>query len=153
MCYLLNVPLWRNGLVVKAMDSQSRGPVSLSYHLKFSKGCLPKILLGPFLNTLTQLTPVYLWEFSSFNSKDLSDSHAWFGNVHNGWTSFFHATLENLMMIIYFRSTLLHSVTCCFYFSFDFHSLLFVQFLMLVHRAYTRCLGQTLSLTYIVRTC
>ena len=26
-----------------------------SYHLKFFKGCLPQILLGPFLNTLTQI--------------------------------------------------------------------------------------------------
>ena len=26
------------------------------YHFKFFKGCLPQILLGPFLNTLTQLT-------------------------------------------------------------------------------------------------
>ena len=26
------------------------------YHFKFFKGCLPKILLGPFLNTLTQLS-------------------------------------------------------------------------------------------------
>ena len=25
------------------------------YHFKFFKGCLPKILLGPFLNTLTHM--------------------------------------------------------------------------------------------------
>ena len=25
------------------------------YHFKFFKGCLPQILLGPFLNTLTQI--------------------------------------------------------------------------------------------------
>ena len=28
------------------------------YHFKFSKGCLPQILLGPFLNTLTQLSQI-----------------------------------------------------------------------------------------------
>ena len=27
--------------------------LSRSYHFKFSKGCLPQILLGPFLNTLS----------------------------------------------------------------------------------------------------
>ena len=26
-----------------------------SYHFKYFKGCLPQILLGPFLNTLTQM--------------------------------------------------------------------------------------------------
>ena len=32
--------------------------VSLSrpYHFKFFRGCLPQIVLGPFLNTLTQMT-------------------------------------------------------------------------------------------------
>ena len=29
------------------------------YHFKFFKGCLPQILLGPFLNTLTQIIPSY----------------------------------------------------------------------------------------------
>ena len=27
----------------------------LKYHLKYFKGCLPQILLGPFLNTLSHL--------------------------------------------------------------------------------------------------
>ena len=39
------------------------------YHFKFFKGCLPQILLAPFLNTLTQITclgivcslPIDLW--------------------------------------------------------------------------------------------
>ena len=29
--------------------------LSRPYHFKFFKGCLPQILLGPFLNTLTHL--------------------------------------------------------------------------------------------------
>ena len=29
------------------------------YHFKFFKGCLPQNLLGPFLNTLTQIIPSY----------------------------------------------------------------------------------------------
>ena len=29
------------------------------YHFKFFKGCLPQILLGPFLNTLTYLIKNY----------------------------------------------------------------------------------------------
>ena len=29
------------------------------YHFKFSKGCLPQTLLGPFLNTLTQIKLKY----------------------------------------------------------------------------------------------
>ena len=29
--------------------------LSRPYHFKFFKGCLPQILLGPFLNTLTKL--------------------------------------------------------------------------------------------------
>ena len=28
---------------------------SRPYHFKFFKGCLPQMLLGPFLNTLTQM--------------------------------------------------------------------------------------------------
>ena len=28
------------------------------YHFKFFKGCLPQILLGPFLNTLSHLFPM-----------------------------------------------------------------------------------------------
>ena len=35
------------------------------YHFKFFKGCLPQILLGPFLNILP-----YVWHYISF-SKDL----------------------------------------------------------------------------------
>ena len=27
-----------------------------TYHFKFFKGCLPQILLGPFLNTLSQMS-------------------------------------------------------------------------------------------------
>ena len=27
------------------------------YHLNIFKGCLPQILLGPFLNALTQMSP------------------------------------------------------------------------------------------------
>ena len=29
--------------------------LSRPYHFKFFKGCLPQILLGPFLNTLSQI--------------------------------------------------------------------------------------------------
>ena len=29
------------------------------YHFKFFKGCLPQILLGPFLNTLTYINHLY----------------------------------------------------------------------------------------------
>ena len=32
------------------------------YHLKFFKGCPPHILLGPFLNTLTQLFKTF-WKY------------------------------------------------------------------------------------------
>ena len=34
--------------------------VGRPYHFKFFKGCLPQILLGPFLNALTQLFLVVL---------------------------------------------------------------------------------------------
>ena len=30
--------------------------LSRSYHVKYFKGCLPRILLGPFLSTLSQIT-------------------------------------------------------------------------------------------------
>ena len=29
------------------------------YHLKFFKGCLPQIVLGPFLNTLSRIQAKY----------------------------------------------------------------------------------------------
>ena len=32
--------------------------ISRSYHFKFFKGCLPQILLDPFLNALTQILQV-----------------------------------------------------------------------------------------------
>ena len=32
-----------------------------SYHFKFFKGFLSQILLGPFLNTLTQMKALYIW--------------------------------------------------------------------------------------------
>ena len=32
------------------------GLLSRPYHFKFFKGCLPQILLGPFLNTLSHMT-------------------------------------------------------------------------------------------------
>ena len=31
------------------------------YHFKFFKGCLPQILLGPFLNTLTHLSSTFVF--------------------------------------------------------------------------------------------
>ena len=34
------------------------------YHLKFFKGCLPQILLGPFLNILTHMTINKLTKFA-----------------------------------------------------------------------------------------
>ena len=34
--------------------------VEMPYHFKFCKSCLPKILLGPFLNTLTHMNKVQL---------------------------------------------------------------------------------------------
>ena len=36
-------------------DSLKKFEVSRPYHFKNFQGCLPKILLGPFLNTLTQM--------------------------------------------------------------------------------------------------
>ena len=42
-------------------------------HLKFFKGCLPQILLGPFLNTFTQIhTPAVYVVFTSTLSIQLT---------------------------------------------------------------------------------
>ena len=43
------------------------------YHFKFFKGCLPQILLGPFLNTLTDLFLPHVYpkqKFSTLNKKN-----------------------------------------------------------------------------------
>ena len=34
--------------------------VEMPYHFKFCKSCLPKILFGPFLNTLAHINKVQL---------------------------------------------------------------------------------------------
>ena len=54
-CYIW-VKVFRNG----ASKICGRQPLktfkwSRPYHMKFFKGCLPQILLGPFLNTLTHI--------------------------------------------------------------------------------------------------
>ena len=36
------------------------------YHFKFFKGCLTRILLGPFLNTLTHMIEPFLKRISAF---------------------------------------------------------------------------------------
>ena len=41
--------------VLKNESSNTQADSSKSYHFTFFKGCLPQILLGPFLNTLTHL--------------------------------------------------------------------------------------------------
>ena len=38
----------------------------LTYPFKFSKGSLPQILLGPFLNTLSQMLKVAIIKFNLF---------------------------------------------------------------------------------------
>ena len=45
------------------------------YHLQFCKGCLPQILLGPFLNILTQMKVLYF--FAKLHVNDLV-----FGKTH-----------------------------------------------------------------------
>ena len=40
--------------------------LSRPYHFKFFKGCLPQILLGPFLNTLTELSLLILLRLTHF---------------------------------------------------------------------------------------
>ena len=54
--------------------------LSRPYHFKFFKGCLPQILLGPFLNTLTHiflhLTKVVIIEFIA------SENNQWFILYH-----------------------------------------------------------------------
>ena len=37
-----------------------QGIQGIQYHFKFFKGCLPQILLSPFLNTLTHLRVIVL---------------------------------------------------------------------------------------------
>ena len=43
--------------------------VSRPYHFKFFKGCLPQILLGPFLNTLTHIVIFFRRHFAKCWSK------------------------------------------------------------------------------------
>ena len=58
--------------------------LSIQYHFKFFKGCLPQILLGPFLNTLTQMKE----------------------SVENNFSHIFVAVIENLLLkIIFFTNT------------------------------------------------
>ena len=50
--------------------------LSRPYHFKFFKGCLPQILLGPFLNTLTQ---IILSSLALFIFRKLDHFISWFG--------------------------------------------------------------------------
>ena len=40
---------------VKSVEDSVKKCLSRPYYLKFFKGCLPQILLGPVLNTLTHM--------------------------------------------------------------------------------------------------
>ena len=47
--------IWHHWFFVKIIRSWQNSRQSWLYHLKFFKGCLPQILLGPFLKTLLHL--------------------------------------------------------------------------------------------------
>ena len=54
-CYAVRLKVWV-GVRVE-VGNCPRTCLSRPYHFKFFKGCLPQILLGPFLNTLTHVFP------------------------------------------------------------------------------------------------
>ena len=45
------------------------------YHLQFYKGCLPQILLGPFLNIFTQIKVLYFFAKLHVNDILLGKTH------------------------------------------------------------------------------
>ena len=49
----------RKTLRVNSEVLAANGKTNRPYHFNFFKGCLPQILLGPFLNTLTHLSSIY----------------------------------------------------------------------------------------------
>ena len=74
---------------VKFMEDLGR-----PYYFKFFKGCLPQILLGPFLNTLTHMIYSFSLNMSIFTTGQLSGK---FFKVRSHWKMCFEWHLEKLM--------------------------------------------------------
>ena len=60
--------VYKNNAVLEYMGPY---PLSRPYPFKFFKGCLPQILLGPFLNTCSYLLVVIYCCLERDNNKDL----------------------------------------------------------------------------------
>ena len=55
------------------------------YHFKLFKGCLPQILLGPFLNTLTHLNVKKNTQWTKITLKFLSQNNQLFSIKRKDW--------------------------------------------------------------------
>ena len=72
--------------------------LSRPYPFKFSKGCFPQILLGPFLNTLSQILLILTTKFSLMKLRILKLSLQYYYCLHlhsittkkNSWLVFIH---------------------------------------------------------------